>query len=143
MALTRWDPLGALRRRDDVFEDLFRDLVGRPGNGSPIEPAAEVSETDNDVTVKLEVPGVDKDQVTVSVTDDVLTVRGEVRKESEKKEKNYYRQEIRYGAFERMLRLPAEVDSARATAQLKNGMLTIALPKSKQPKAHQVKVAVA
>jgi hypothetical protein len=82
--------------------------------------------------VKLEVPGVDKDQITISVTDDVLTVRGEVRKESEEKKKNFYRQEIRYGSFERILGLPAEVDGAKAAAKLKNGLLEITLPKAKR-----------
>jgi HSP20 family protein len=140
MALIHWDPLHPARR-DDTFDDFFRDFFQR-GRVGAIEPAADVSDTENEVVVKLEVPGVDKDQVTISVTDDVLTVRGEVRKESEEKRKNLYRQEIRYGAFERMLRLPAEVDGSRATAELRNGMLRITLPKSRQPKAHQIRIAV-
>jgi HSP20 family protein len=143
MALVHWDPFRSLRRREDLFEDVFRDFLRRPeGNGGAIEPAADVSETENEITVKLEMPGVEKEHLAVSVTDDVLTVRGETRKETEEKKKNFYRQEIRYGAFERALGLPAEVDAARVTAELKNGMLRITLPKSKQPKAHQVKVAV-
>jgi HSP20 family protein len=142
MELMRWDPFRALRRRDDAFDDLFREFF-RPGEGGPMAPAAEVAESDGDVVVKLEVPGVEKDQITISVTDDVVTVRGEIRKESEEKKKSFYRQEIRYGAFERMLGLPAEVDASKAAAELKNGMLKITLPKTKQPKAHQVKVAVA
>lgn len=141
MALIHWEPFQGLRRRD-AFDEFFRDFL-RPGEeAGALEPAAEIAETETEVSVKLQVPGVEKDQVTVSVTDDVLTVRGEVRKESEEKKKNFYRQEIRYGAFERVLRLPTEVDGGRATAELKNGMLTIKLPKSRQPKAHQVSVAV-
>jgi HSP20 family protein len=93
------------------------------------------------VTVKLEVPGVDKDQLHVSVTEDAITVRGETRKETEEK-KNYHRQEIRHGAFERTVALPAEVDPAKASAGLKNGMLKITLPKAAQAKAHRVDVAV-
>jgi len=144
MFLTHLDPFRALRRREDVFEDLFQDFLRRPeGNGGPIEPAADVSETDDEITVKLEMPGVEKDQITVTVKDDLLTVRGETRKETEEKKKNFYRQEIRYGAFERALGLPAEVDAGRVTADLKSGMLTVKLPKSKQPKAHQVQVKVA
>jgi HSP20 family protein len=142
MALVQWDPFRALRQRDERFDDLFRDLFQQSAEAGALEPAAEVSETDGEVTVKLQVPGVEKDQVTVSVTDDVLSVRGEVRKEKEEKKKNFYRQEIRYGSFERALRLPTEVDGSRANAELKNGVLQVTLPKSKQPKAHQVKVAV-
>jgi HSP20 family protein len=141
MALVHWDPFRALRR-EERFEDLFRDVFQAPAEAGALEPAAEVSETDGEVTVKLQVPGVEKDQVTVSVSDDVLSVRGEVRKEKEEKKKNFYRQEIRYGAFERSFRLPVEVDGGRATAELKNGVLQVVLPKAKEPKAHQVKVAV-
>jgi HSP20 family protein len=84
-----------------------------------------------------------KEQLHLTVSDDRLTVRGESRKESEEKRKNYYRQEIRYGAFQRSIPLPVEVDAAKTHAELKNGMLEIALPKSKQPKAREIKVAVA
>ena len=142
-SLAHWDPFRTLRRRNDIFDEFFREVLARPEEGAPIEPAVEVAETDKDVTVKVQVPGVEKDQVTISVTDDVLTVRGEVRKETEEKKKNFYRQEFRYGAFERMLGLQAEVDAAKAKGELKNGVLTITLPKSQQPKARQVKIDVA
>lgn len=141
MALVHWDPFRALRRRDDTFEDLMREFFGR-GAEEMMEPPAEVSETDADVTVKLVVPGVERDQLRVTVADDTLTVRGEIKKETEEKKKNIHRQEIRYGAFQRSVSLPVDVEADKATAQLKNGMLTVTLPKSKQPKAHQVQVAV-
>jgi HSP20 family protein len=136
-----WDPFRALRRRDDAFEDLVRDVFGREGAGA-LEPPVEVAESDGEVTVKMLVPGVEKDQLQVAIDEDVLTVRGEVRKEHEEKKKSYYRQEIRYGAFQRAVRLPAEVEAAKATADLKNGTLKITLPKAKQTKAQQIKVAV-
>jgi HSP20 family protein len=79
------------------------------------------------------VPGVDKDQRDISVTDNTLRVRGETRKEPEEKKKNYYRQEARYGAFERAVRLPAEVDAAKAAADLKNGMLKSRSSDSRAP----------
>jgi HSP20 family protein len=143
MSLIRWEPFRALRRRDDPFDDMLREFFRRPMlEEDVIEPAAEVAESDGDVTVKMEVPGVEKDQLQLTVADDRLTVRGEMRKESEEKRKNYYRQEIRYGAFQRSVPLPVEVDAAKATAELKNGMLKVTLPKSKQPKAHEIKVAV-
>ena len=143
MSLIRWEPFRA-RRREDPFEDFFRDFFRRPILEDPdvIEPAAEVAESDGEVTVKMEVPGVEKDQLQLTVADDRLTVRGEMRKESEEKRKNYYRQEIRYGAFQRSVPLPMEVDAAKANAKLKNGMLEITLPKTKQPKAPEIKVTV-
>jgi HSP20 family protein len=140
-SLITWDPFRKLRRRDDLFEDFVRDIFGRE-EGATLEPPVEVAETDKDVTVKMLVPGVDKDQIQVTVDEDLLTVRGEMRKEHEEKKKNYYRQEIRYGSFQRAVRLPAEVEGAKAAADLKNGALTITLPKSAQPKAKQIKVAV-
>jgi HSP20 family protein len=144
MSMIPLEPFRALRRRDDAFEELFRDFFRRPSfEEGPIVPAADVAESDGEVTVKIEVPGVEKDGIQLTVSDDVLTVRGETRKESEEKRKNYYREEIRYGAFHRTVPLPAEVDGAKASAQLKNGVLKVTLPKSKQPKAHEVKVAVA
>ncbi|HLK11103.1 MAG TPA: Hsp20/alpha crystallin family protein [Candidatus Binatia bacterium] len=145
MSLTRWEPFRALRRRDDLFDDLFRDVFFRGPmleEAAVVEPAVDVAESDGEVTVKMEVPGVEKDQLHLTVSDDRLTVRGESRKESEEKRKNYYRQEIRYGAFQRTVSLPVEVDGTKARAELKNGMLSITLPKSKQPKAQEIKVAV-
>jgi HSP20 family protein len=144
MSLIRWEPFRALRRRDDVFDELFRDVLRRPfpEEAEALEPAVDVSESDGEVIVKMEVPGVEKDQLHLTVSEDRLTVRGETRKETEEKRKNYYRQEIRYGAFQRSVPLPVEVDAAKASAELKNGMLKVALPKSRQPKAHEVKVAV-
>lgn len=106
MALVRWDPFRSLRPREDVFDDLFRELLHRPEGAGVIEPPAEVSEVDGEVIVRMAVPGVE------------------------------------YGAFQRTVPLPAEVEGEKATAALKNGMLTITLPKSRQPKAHEVKVAV-
>jgi HSP20 family protein len=143
MSLIPWQPFRTLGRRDDVFDELFRELSRRPMlEDDLLEPSVDVAESDGDVVVRMEVPGVEKDQLHVTVADDHLTVRGENRKEKEEKRKNYYRQEIRYGAFQRSVPLPVEVDAAKAHAKLKNGMLEIAVPKSKQPKAQEIKVAV-
>ncbi len=140
-SLMTWDPFRRLRRRDDVFEDFLRDVFGRE-EGALLEPPVEVSESDGEVAVKMLVPGVEKDEIQVSIDEGVLNVRGEMRKEHEEKKKNYYRQEIRYGTFHRSVRLPTEVEASKASAALKNGTLTITLPKATQPKAQQIKVAV-
>jgi HSP20 family protein len=135
----QWDPFRALRKRDESFEDFVREMFG--GGEEAAAPPVEVSEADGNVVVKMVVPGVEKDQLDISVTDNTLTVRGELRKESEEKKKNFYRQEIRYGSFQRAVPLPVEVEDTGANATLKNGMLTVTLPKSKQPKARNIKVA--
>jgi HSP20 family protein len=143
MSLIRWEPFRALRRRDDPLDELFRDFFRRPilEGEEVVEPAVEVAEADGEVIVKMEVPGVEKDKLQLTVDDDRLTVRGEVRKETEEKRKSYHRQEIHYGVFRRSIPLPVEVEAARATAELKNGVLKVTLPKSKQPKAHEIRVA--
>jgi HSP20 family protein len=141
-SLIPWEPFRAVRRRDDVFDDMFREFFRRTEDGGIAAPAVEVAESDGDVTVKMEVPGVEKEQINLTVSDDTLMVRGETRKETEEKKKNYYRQEIRYGSFQRAVPLPVEVDASKAKAELKSGMLKVTLPKSAQPKAREVKVAV-
>lgn len=142
-ALTHWRPFRTLGRRDDPFEDFFRDVfrLGESEAGL-LEPAADVSESDGQVTVKLEVPGVDKKDLHVSVTEDAVTVRGETRKESADTKKSLYRQEIRYGVFQRSMPLPVEVDAAKAAAKLENGMLTITIPKLPATKARHVEIPV-
>ncbi len=140
--LTHWNPFRAPKRRDDLFEDFFRDAFRRFEGEEPLEPSLDLSETEEDVTLKLEVPGVDKENLHVEIVEDEVRVRGETRRETEERKKHYYRQEIRYGAFERDVRLPSEVDASRARADLKNGVLTIVAPKASTPKAKKVEVAV-
>jgi HSP20 family protein len=129
-----------LRRRDDAFDEFVRGFFAR-GESEIIEPSADVAESNGEVTVKMAIPGVDKEQIHISVDDGVLDVHGETRKETEEKKKNYYRQEIRYGAFRRTVTLPTAVDVDKANAKLKDGILTITMPKSKAPKGHQIKIA--
>jgi HSP20 family protein len=139
MSLVGWDSLRALRQ--DWADDLA-DFFRRPTfeDGEVPEPAADVSEADDEVTVRMEVPGVDGDDLQVTVFDDRVTVRGEARGNSEDKGQRYYRQEIPYGAFQRTVALPVEVDGSRASAKLENGILSISLPKSTQPKGRSIEV---
>ncbi len=139
--LTHWNPFRSLEGREDAFQDLVQEFFGK--SGGELLPPVEVAESDAEVTVKMAVPGVEKDQISISVDDHTLNVRGESKKETEEKKKNYYRQEIRYGSFARAVRLPAEVEAGKTAAELKNGMLKITLPKSKTPKAQSIKISAA
>lgn len=139
-AITRWDPFRALRRGDDLFEEMFREVFQR-GAGEAMQPPTEVAESEREVTVKVLVPGVPKEQLQITVHDDVVSVRGEIKEEAEEKKKSYYRREIRYGAFQRNIELPCDVDSAKATAKLEHGVLTITLPKATAPKAKTIEIA--
>ena len=137
-SLTHWDPFRALRRREE-FDDFFRNFFTR-SESDVIEPAADVSESNGEITVKMAVPGVEKEKIQISVDDGMLDVHGETRKETKEEKKNYYRQEIRYGAFRRCVPLPVAVDVDKANASFSDGMLTITMPKSKAPKGHQITI---
>jgi HSP20 family protein len=105
-------------------------------------PALDVYETDEEVVLKAEMPGLSKDQIEVSLTDTTLTVTGEKKKTEEVKEQNYYRSERSFGSFSRTVHLPAEVKSAAATATLKDGVLEVRLPKTDAARRKAVKVKV-
>ena len=142
MPIVRWDPLRSLRE-DDFFRAWEPWLPARrDADGGPIVPAVDVSTTDGEIKVTMEVPGIDKDKLDVTVTDTTVSVRGEIREEKEKKEKDYHRREIRFGSFERTVPLPIECDPAKANAELANGRLTITAPKSAKAQSKKVAVAV-
>lgn len=154
MALRRWDPfreLESLRREmDRIFDEVFGRFSssGRESELEPIEefgrawtPACDIYETDKEVVVKANLPGVSKDNVEVVVTEDAVTIKGEAKEESEVKEKNYYRKELSYGAFQRVIPLPVPVKSDEAKATFKDGILEIRAPKQEvSPKGKKINI---
>src|SRR5262245_50488551 len=128
MALVKWESFEGLtalqREMNRVFERFFDDGPLRLWERS-FEPAVEVADTPEAVIVKAQVPGVPKDNIQVTITDNAMTLKGEMKAEEKKEGKNYYRQEWRYGAFERTIPLPVAVQAEKATADLKNGVLTV------------------
>ena len=102
----------------------------------------DVAETDDAVIVKAEVPGVDPKDIEVTLTGGVLTIKGEKREEKEEKGKRTHRIERAYGAFSRSIDLPEGVDPDNITAECKDGVLTVTLPKKPEAKARQIKVEV-
>ncbi len=144
--LTPWRPFGELsslrREMDRLWENFF---VERPlGKIWEREwaPSLDMSETKDNFVVKAEVPGIDAKHIDISLTGDVLTIRGEKRQEKEEKEEDYHLVERSYGSFSRSVRLPAEVESNKIKASYKNGILAITLPKSEKAKAKEVKIKV-
>jgi HSP20 family protein len=106
------------------------------------EPAVDIYEEGDNIVVKAEMPGIELDDIEVTVTDNMLVLRGEKQKEEEADEGGYYRSERVYGAFSRSIPLPAETDAQKATATFKNGVLEIRVPKAEEAKKRQVKVNV-
>jgi len=151
-SIMRWDPfeeVGTLRRAvDRLFDDV---LLGERGprtstNGLPAaawKPAVEMYETGDEVVVRAEMPAVDPSNVDVTVTNEAITIKGTVRREEEKKDRAYYRRELRYGSYVRTLALPTEVTGGDAKATYKDGVLEVKIPKSERAKPTTVKVQVA
>ena len=103
-------------------------------------PNIDLYQTANEVVVKASPPGLTADDVQITVTDDVLSLRGEFKQESEQEDATYHLREQRYGAFERSIRLPADVQTDEANAEFKDGILTITLPKAEVAKAKSINI---
>lgn len=103
-------------------------------------PSLDLSETKNDIVVKAELPGIDTKDIDISLTNDVLSIKGEKKQEKEEKEEDYHFVERSYGSFTRSIRLPRDVQSDKISASYKNGVLKITLPKSEEAKKKEVKV---
>jgi HSP20 family protein len=141
------DPFRALQRDvNRLFDELSRSfgfgmLGGHDGYGV-VRPRVDIAETDSAFEVTVELPGVDEKDINVSVTDDVLTIRGETKAEREEKDKAYYIAERAYGTFERAIALPPGIDTDKASAEFAKGVLTIRLPKSAEARAREKKIAI-
>jgi HSP20 family protein len=152
MAWEQFDPqrfLGAFRREmDKVFEDVFSGRAThhphrhrREDKGDIMEPAVDVVETAEAIIVKVQVPGVLRENLSLEVSPEGMTLRGESKAE-ETGERRYHLQEICYGAFARMVPFPVRVEGDKATAVLKDGVLQVTMPKSPQVTGKPVKIEI-
>ena len=138
--LVKLDPFYPIRHEiEKSFFDFFTPAVRN--TAGYIEPAVDVVEQDENIIVKAQVPGIPKENIVIEVNGDQLTIKGEHKQEKEEKKENFYRQEIQYGSFYRIIDLPSEVDKENANAELKNGVLEVTLKKSKalSPKKIEIK----
>ncbi len=151
--LTIWKPFTELtpfrefermRRDMDRFWDSFFEGAPRRRGEERGEwlPSLDVSETKNELVVKAEVPGMDAKDIDISLSDGVLTIKGEKKQEKEEKEADYHLVERSYGSFTRSIQLPKEVQSDKISASYKDGILRIALPKSEEAKKKEIKIKV-
>jgi HSP20 family protein len=149
--ITRWDPFRDLVSIQDELNRLFGRTFGsepRPGaaeltragaTGSWVPPL-DVFETGDKLVVKVELPGIEPDDVEVSVEDSTLTVSGSREFHQETEEQNYHRIERRYGAFSRSLRLPQTADAENVDARFDKGVLTIDIPKREEAKPRRIEI---
>ncbi|MBI1785072.1 Hsp20/alpha crystallin family protein [Candidatus Sumerlaeota bacterium] len=143
-ALSRWDPFQDMREMQDELNRIFRPA----GNGAETEaeiwaPSMDVVENGKSITLKLEVPGIDKKDIKVEVEDGVVTVSGERKIEKEEKKEDYTRIERSYGSFVRSFTLPDYADARNIAAETKDGVLKLVIPKipvaKPEPKRIEVK----
>jgi HSP20 family protein len=147
MAIRRWEPFGGLERlreeMDKLFEDFFPARWLRPRVSGIRLPAIDLRETENELILKADLPGVKKEDLAVEVTPEAITVKGETREGREEKKEDYHCCERVWGSFERVVPLPVEVKADAAKAKFADGVLEISVPKTAAAKAKQpVKVKI-
>jgi HSP20 family protein len=143
--LVRWEPRREMTSLRDAMDRLFEDAFIQSGWFAPAWGAAEmlpvdVYETDDQLVVKATVPGVKPEEIEVTVTGDLLTIKGEFKQEENVEKPTYLRQERRFGSFCRQVGLPAGVKPDEAKATFENGVLTLEMPKAEAAQAKTVKV---
>lgn len=155
-ALTRWEPLTRWSpwKELEEMEKRLSTIFGRPQAGTTGEnkeaisvtqwsPLVDITEDDKEYVVKAEIPEMKKEDIRINVHDDVLTVSGERKYEKEEKGKKFHRVERAYGSFMRSFTLPEDADGSKISAEYKDGMLKVHLPKSEQAKKKAIEVKIA
>lgn len=155
MAITRWNPergvsswspfrdlVNMEREIGRVFNGLFPEYDAENAVMAQWAPRVDVSESKDAYLIKAELPGVSKNDVKITLHDNVLTIKGEKKEEKEEKDVNVHRIERSYGVFERAFSLPLTVKSEKIDASFKDGVLSIILPKAEEAKPKEIEVKV-
>jgi HSP20 family protein len=147
MAIVKWEPFRDLlttrREFDRLLREAFSPLFGETELSTRSwAPPVDIYETDNDIILKAELPGIDPKDVEVRVEDNTLYLKGERKQEKEVKEPNYHRVERSYGSFARSFSLPNSMDASKVKAEYKDGLLTLTMPKREEAKPKTIKIDV-
>src|SRR6202140_4040048 len=142
--ITRYDPFREFVTLQDRMSRLFRDPRGSDGQDEALTPTAfappvDVYEDEHNVTLKIEVPGIDEKDIDVRIENNTLTVHGERKYEAQEKEENYRRIERQYGSFTRSFSLPSTIDTNSVSANYDKGLLKIRLAKTAESRPKQIK----
>ncbi len=146
MKMLRWEPFMDLVSLQEKMNKLFEDTVSPyAGKGAEIPtgtwyPAVDILETDKDIVIKAELPGINLSDVNLEIADNMLSLKGERKFEKETKKENYHKVERSYGSFHRSFTLPGSVDQSKISAKLKDGILEVTLPKVENLKPKQIPV---
>jgi HSP20 family protein len=155
MSLVRWSPvrdlttfpsdiLNVQREINRMFNSFFHGGLSDDTSlmSAAWSPAVDLAEREDDYALNVELPGVSKDDVKITLQDNVLTIRGEKKQEEESKKSNLYRVERSYGSFQRSFTLPTTVEGNKIEASFKDGILTVVLPKAEEVKRKEIEVRV-
>ena len=145
MAIIRWDPFREMVTLREKMNRLFEDAVSGQGEdrdmvSSTWSPSVDIYETEHDIVLTAELPGIEDKDIEIKLEDNTLTLKGERRFEKETKEENYHRIERSYGSFYRSFSIPHYVDQEKIKAEHEHGVLKVLLPKKQESKPRAVKI---
>ncbi|BAT72011.1 HSP20 family protein [Thermosulfidibacter takaii ABI70S6] len=144
MAIQKWDPFKELTSLKTQMDKIFESLLGESEDiksGSWVPPV-DIYETENEIVIKAEVPGVTLNDIEIKLEDDTLVIRGEKKFERDMEKETYHRAERVYGKFQRSFVIPKTIDKEKIKASLKHGVLTIVLPKKEEVKPKEITIQV-
>ena len=143
MSLIKWDPFRELNMFPGRFDRFLDKDWGKVMSTTEWNPSVDIFENDSDIVVKVEVPGMNAKDIGVRIENNVLMLKGERKFEKETKEENYHRVEREYGSFSRSFALPTAVKEEKVTAEYKDGVLKIVMPKKEEVKPKSIKIEAA
>ena len=139
MAMVRWRPINELDDMSRLLDEMWRRSI-RSQSGGNWYPAVDVKENENEYKLVAELPGMTKEDVKISVTDNIVTIRGEKKASHEEQNENWHQVERTYGAFERAFTLGTAVNATGVKARFENGVLTVVLPKSEEARPREIRI---
>ena len=148
MSIVRFEPFKDLISMQDKMNRLFEDSFLRSVDGEEIVaqetcyPVVDIYEKKESIVLKAEIPGLNKSDFSVTVKENILTIKGEKKQENDVDEDRFHRVERTYGSFQRSFTLPKTVDQEKLEAEYKNGVLVVTLPKVPEAKPKQINVSV-
>ena len=144
MTIVRWSPMRDMLNIQDEMNRLFNNFARSSESDRDVlwSPMVDIFENEDEITVNVEIPGMGKDDVKISIQDNVLTLKGEKKQDKEMKDKNFHRVERAYGTFERSFSLPSSIQTDKVKATTKDGVLTVTLPKAEESKPKEIDIAV-
>ena len=136
----------SIRTRDSIFDDLFNELYSLPTSflsksGMDLSPRIDISETDGEYKIEAELPGISQKEIDVKIDNNILTIKGKKEDIKEEKEKNYHLRERYYGAFQRSISLPNNIEPEKIKARFENGVLNISVPKSDKRTPKKIEIS--